>query len=461
MFPKRDPRKISELGVVHPEAAGIDVHSEFHFVAVPPGRDAEPVRRFGAFTEDLERLADWLQTCGVRSVAMESTGVYWIPLFELLERRGFQVILVDPRRLKSVPGRKSDVQDCQWLQQLHTFGLLAAAFRPDEPICVLRAYLRQRALLVEQGAQHIQHMQKSLTQMNLKLDRVLSDITGVTGLLIIDAILNGERNPLKLARLRDDRCRHDEATIAKALVGTWRVEHLFTLKQARELYRTMQRLIAECDARIEEHLQSLADRTVHRPGDPHGEPPRESVPPARKKPRRKGRVAFDAQPLLEHKAGVDLTRIDGIDTNTALTVIGEIGLDMSRWPTEKHFASWLALCPDNRESAGRRKSSRTRPSSNRAAAALRMAAQALHRSQTALGAYLRRMKAALGAPKAITATARKLALMIYRALKHGLHYVDPGQDWYERQYHDRVLKSLTRKALKLGYLLVPTPPTPI
>ena len=452
MFPKRDLRKTSELGVVHPDAAGIDVHSEFHFVAVPAGRDAEPVRRFGAFTEDLERLADWLQTCGVRSVAMESTGVYWIPLFELLERRGFQVILVDPRKLKSVPGRKSDVQDCQWLQQLHTFGLLAAAFRPDEPICVLRAYLRQRALLVEQGAQHIQHMQKSLTQMNLKLDRVLSDITGVTGMLIIDAILNGERNPLKLAALRNERCHHDEATIAKALVGTWRVEHLFTLKQARELYRTMQRLIVECDARIEEHLQSLADR----PAPPTGP----DLPPARKKPHRKGRVAFDAQPLLEHKAGVDLTRIDGIDTNTALTVLGEIGLDMSRWPTEKHFASWLALCPDNRESAGRRQSGRTRPSSNRAATALRMAAQGLHRSQTALGAYLRRMKAALGAPKAITATARKLALMIYRALKHGLQYVDPGQDWYERQYQDRLLKSLTRKALKLGYQLTPNPPTP-
>ena len=265
--------------------------------------------------------------------------------------------------------------------------------------------------------------------------------------------LTAERvNPLKLAALRNERCHHDEATIAKALVGTWRVEHLFTLKQSRELYRTMQRLIVECDARIEVHLQSLADR----PAPPTGP----DLPPARKKPHRKGRVAFDAQPLLEHKAGVDLTRIDGIDTNTALTVLGEIGLDMSRWPTEKHFASWLALCPDNRESAGRRQSGRTRPSSNRAATALRMAAQGLHRSQTALGAYLRRMKAALGAPKAITATARKLALMIYRALKHGLQYVDPGQDWYERQYQDRLLKSLTRKALKLGYQLTPTPATP-
>ena len=245
---------------------------------------------------------------------------------------------------------------------------------------MLRAYLRQRALLVEQGAQHIQHMQQSLTQRNLKLDRVLSDITGVTGMLIIDAILNGERNPLTLARLRDERCRHDEATIAQALVGTWRVEYLFTLRQAREPYRTMPRLVAECDAQIEEHLPSLADRTVIRPDDP----PCDAPPPARKKPRRKGRVAFDAQPLLEHKAGVDLTRIDGIDTNTntALTVLSEIGLDMSRRPTEKHFASWLALFPaftktlPRQPRVGRspRQSGRTRPSANRAAAALRMAA---------------------------------------------------------------------------------------
>jgi hypothetical protein len=360
------------------------------------------------------------------------------------------VILVDPRKLKSVPGRKSDVQDCQWLQQLHTFGLLAAAFRPDDSTCVLRAYLRQRALLVEQAAQHIQHMQKSLTQMNLKLEKVLSDVTGVTGLAIIDAILGGERDPHKLAKLRDERCRHDEATIAKALVGTWRVEHLFTLKQARELYRTMQRLITECDVEIEAHLRTLADRPVA-----------DDTPAARRKRRYKGGVAFDAQTLLERKAGVDLTRIDGISSQTALTVLSEIGLDMSRWPTEKHFASWLALCPDNRESAGRRKSSRTRPSANRAATALRMAAQGLHRSQSALGAYLRRMKASLGAPKAITATARKLALMIYRALKHGLSYVDPGQDWYERHYRDRLLNALTRKAKQLGYQLLPINTNPV
>jgi transposase len=431
----------------------VDVHNEFHFVAVPDDRDEEPVRRFGSFTEDLEKLADWLSACGVTSVAMESTGVYWIPLFEFLEKRGFHVVLVDPRKLKSVPGRKSDVLDCQWLQQLHTFGLLAAAFRPDEQTCVLRAYLRQRGLLVEEAARHIQHMQKSLQQMNVKLEKVLSDITGLTGMLIIDAILNGERNPEKLAELRDVRCQKDEATIAKALHGQWRDEHLFTLRQARDQYRTCVALIAECDTRIEEHLRTYADV----PSDATSTAARRT----RKSRKGKSFLHFDAQPLLLSKTGVDLTQIDGIDSHTALKLISEIGLDMSRWPTEKHFASWLALCPENRESAGRRKSGRTRPSANRAAAALRMAAQSLHHSESALGAYLRRMKASIGPPKAITATARKLALMVFRALKHGLRYVDPGQNWYERHYRERVLKTIARKAQQLGYLRPPIPVAPI
>ena len=294
-------------------------------------------------------------------------------------------------------------------------------------------------------AQHIQHMQKSLTQMNLKLDSVLSDITGM---LIIAAILNGERHPLKLTALRNERCHHDEATIAKALVGTWRVEHLFTLKQSREQYRMMPRLVAECDARIEEHLQSLADRPA--PPTDH------DLPPARKKPHRKGRVAFDAQPLLEHKAGVDLTRIDGIDTNTALTVLGEIGLDMSRWPTEKHFASWLALCPDNRESAGRRQSGRTRPSSNRPAHGGSRTAPLPNHTRCLPAPHEGRTRC----PQSHHRHRPQTGPEIYRALKHGLQYVDPGQDWYERQYQDRLLKSLTRKALKLGFQLTPTPPTP-
>lgn len=438
------------LGPVHPDAAGIDVHSEFHFVAVPAERDSEPVRKFGAFTRDLQALADWLAACGIKTVAMESTGVDWIPLFELLQQRGLHVVLVDPRKLKSVPSRKSDVIDCQWLQQLHTYGLLAAAFHPDEQTCVLRADMRQRATLVEFSAQHIQHMQKALTQMNLKLEKVLSDITGVTGLAILDAILAGERDPQQLAKLRHERCHHDEATIAAALTGEWRDEHLFSLRQSRELFRTTQQLIAACDVQIEATLTSWADRPPLAPADA-------KLPPAPLKRTRPGGgdLAFPAQPLLEKKAGVDLTRITGISHHTALKVLSEIGTDMSRWPTAKHFSSWLALCPDNRESAGHRRSGKTRPSTNRVATALRMAAQSLHHSKSAMGAYLRRMKASLGAPKAITATARKLAVMIYHALSKGLEYVDPGQHWYEQKYAERLLHSLPRRAKELGYCLTP------
>ena len=446
------PSRSPAIAPIHPDSAGIDIHSEFHFVCVPPDRDPQPVRQFGAFTDDLHALADWLLKCGIKTVAMESTSVYWIPLYELLQKRGFEVVLVDPRKLKSVPGRKSDVADCQWLQQLHTYGLLAAAFRPDEQTCVLRAYLRQRATLVEFSAEHIRHMQKAMTQMNLKLEKVLSDITGVTGLLIIDAILGGERDPLKLAHLRHDLCHQDEATIARALTGEWRDEHLFALRQSRELYRQAQSLIAACDVQIEATLQTWADREQLTP-------PERQLPPAKAKHRgrKKGAPNFDAHHLLTQKVGVDLTRIDGIDSHTALKLISEIGIDVSAWPTEKHFTSWLALCPNNRESAGNRQSSRTSRSSNRAAAALRMAANSLHHSKTALGAFLRGMKASLGAPKAITATARKLAVMVYRALKDGLEYVDRGQDWYERAYRERLLKSLTRRAQELGYDLLPKP----
>jgi transposase len=446
-----ESKRTAKFEPVHPNAAGVDVHSEFHFVAVPDDRDEQPVRRFGAFTEDLVNLADWLTACGITSVAMESTGVYWIPLFEFLDKRGFHVVLVDPRKLKSVPGRKSDVQDCQWLQQLHTFGLLAAAFRPDEQTCILRAYLRQRSLLVEESVRHIQRMQKSLEQMNVKLEKVLSDITGVTGMLIIDAILDGERDPDKLAELRDARCHNDEATIAKALHGQWRDEHLFALRQDRDMYRMCCTQVAECDNRIEQHLKTYVDVPNV---DQTPKVPRRTKP----RPKRKAYLRFDAQPLLIQKTGADLTQIDGIDSNTALTLISEIGLDMSRWPTEKHFASWLALCPENRQSAGRRKSGKTRPSANRAAAALRMAAQSLHRSASAMGAYLRRMKASLGAPKAITATARKLALMVYRVLNHQMRYVDPGQDWYETHYRERVIHAISRKARQLGYVLIPISP---
>ena len=370
--------------------------------------------------------------------------MYWIPLFELLSERGFEVKLVDPRRVKSVPGRKTDVLDGQWLQQLHTFGLLAAAFRPDDQICVLRSYLRQRAMLVTYAAHHIQHMQKALEQMNLKLAHVVSDIAGLTGLAIIRAILAGQRDPRQLATFRDPRCKADEATIARSLEGTWRPEHLFELRQALELVEFYQQQIAACDQEIEAHLTRFEDR---RTGQPLADT-------ARRPKVRRTAHRFDAREHLHRLTGVDLTRIDGIDAPTALKVVAEIGLDMTRWPTEKHFASWLGLAPGSKVSGGKRLSSRTKPSANRAATALRLAARSLYHSHSALGAFHRRLKAHLGAPKAITATAHKLARLIYRMLRFGTEYVDRGQDYYERRYQSRVVANLRRRAQEFGYTLV-------
>lgn len=434
-----------ELHQINRNAAGIDIGATNHYVAVPHGRDPDgcDVRAFGAFTADLHALAAWLTRCAIDRVAMESTGVYWIPLFELLSARGFEVRLVDPRQLKRVPGRKTDVLDCQWIQQLHTFGLLAAAFRPDDQICVLRSYLRQRATLVTYAARHIQHMQKALELMNLKLAHVVRDIAGRTGLAIIRAILNGQREPCALATLRDPHCKADADTIARALEGTWRQEHLFELRQALELFEFYQKQIAACDCQIEAQLIRFADK-------PDAAPLTDA--PRRPKARRSA-LSFDARQHLHRLTGVDLTHIDGIDAPTALTVVGEIGLDMTRWPTEKHFASWLGLAPGSHLSGGKQRSGRTKPSASRAAAALRLAASSLYHSRSALGAFHRRLKARLGAPKAITATAHKLACLIYRMLRFGSDYLDRGQDYYERRYQGRVVTTLMRRAQELGYTL--------
>ena len=436
-----EPAGLSQLNL---NAAGIDVGASSHFVAVPADRTEQPVQEFEAFTADLYRLAEWLAECGVETVVMESTGVYWIPLFGVLEERGFQVMLVDPRRIKNVPGRKTDVLDCQWLQQLHTYGLLSGAFRPEDEIRRLRSYLRQRAMLVEHAAQHVQHMQKALTQMNVKLQHVIRDITGKTGMDIIEAIVKGERNPRRLARLRDPRTKSDERTIAKSLQGHWRQEHLFELTQALELYRTYQAKIAECDREIEAQLEQFEDRSDGEPPAPNG-----------KRRNQKNAPRFDVQSHLYRMTGVDLTRIDGVDSYTALKVISEVGTDMTKWPSAKHFASWLGLSPNNRITGGRVISSKTKASANRAAAALRLAANALHRSDSALGAFLRRKKAHLGAPKAITATAHKLARIIYSMLRYGQQYVDAGAEYYEHQYHQRALHTARRRAAQLGYHLVP------
>jgi transposase len=370
-------RRVAEpLQVVHPDAAAVDVGSAEHWVAVPPARDPEPVRRFAAFTADLERLADWLRACRVTTVVLESTGVYWIPLFELLERRGFDVRLVDARQAARLPGRpKSDEDDCQWPQRLHSYGLLASAFRPADQVCVLRGYLRQRQMLVTYAGQHIQHIQKALEQMNLKPTGVVSDITGKTGMDILRAILAGERDPAALARLRNPHCHASEAGIAQALQGNWRDEHLFALKQAVALYDFYQQQRQECDQAIAACLQTFADQSGGQP------------PPYR--PRQRGRKSheprFAARQALYRMAGVDLTAVEGIDATTALIVLSEIGTDMSRWPSEKHFASWLGLCPQHRISGGKILGRRTRPGSSRAAQALRLAARPLHHAKSALG----------------------------------------------------------------------------
>ena len=438
---ERLPKGLSRVNL---NAAGVDVGASSHFVAVSEDYSEPPVREFEAFTTDLYRLADWLTECEVETVVMESTGVYWIPLFGVLEERGFQVMLVDPRRIKNVPGRKTDVLDCQWLQQLHTYGLLSGAFRPEAEIRRLRSYLRQRAMLVEYASHHIQHMQKALTQMNVKLQHVISNITGKTGLDIIEAIVAGERDPRQLAQFRRPGMKADQATIAKSLQGHWREEHIFELTQALELYRVYQGKIAECDREIEAQLGQFEDRS-------------DGAPPANGNQRSQGNAPrFDVRSHLYRMTGVDLTTIDGIDAFTALKVVSEIGADMSKWRSAKHFASWLGLSPNNRITGGKVISSRTKPTANRAATALRLAANALHRSDSALGAFLRRKKAQLGAPKAITATAHKLARTIYSMLRYGHEYVDAGAEYYESQYRQRALRSAKRRAAQLGYTLVPT-----
>jgi transposase len=429
--------------LTHPNAAGIDIGASSHFVAVPPDRDDEPVREFPSFTEDLERLAAWLSECGVDTVAMESTGVYWIPLFELLESRGFTVYLVNARHVKNVSGRKSDVLDCQWLQQLMSFGLLSGAFRPKGDFCALRCVARQRAMLLSYQSRHVQHMQKALTQMNLQLGQVISDVAGETGQRIIRAILAGERDGLALAKLRNNHIRASEADIAKALQGHWREEQLFALKQAVALYDAYALQLAECDRQLEKMLAALATH--------EGQP----KPAKRKGGKGKNAPAFDMRTYLFQLCGVDLTRIDGIDVTTAFKVLTEVGADLSRFKDAKHFASWLGLCPGTKISGGKVLSAATKPTANRAAQALKLAAANLRSSQSALGAYYRRLCARMDKPRAVTACAHKLARLIYTMVAKGEEYVDRGQDDYEERHRERVVELLAKKAEQLGLQLVP------
>jgi transposase len=431
------------LEVVHPHAAGIDVGNSAHYVAVRPDRDPKPVRRFECFTADLYRLADWLESCGVKTVAMQSTGVYWIPLYEILEEHGFEVYLVNARHTKNLPGRKSDVQESQWLLKLHTYGLLNNSFQPTAEIRVLRTYWRQRAEHVSGAATCIQRMQKALTQMNLQLANVISDLSGVTGQAIVRAIVAGERDPQKLAELSHPRIEASREEVAKSLEGNWRPELVFVLRQEVEMYDTYQWRITECDQQLQKHLASFANTVL--PQSPEAEPSgKKKAKPTKNAPR------FNLSSELQRITGVDLTRIDGIDVMVAQTLLSEVGLDMSRWNTEAHFSSWLGLCPDNRISGDKLLGKGTRHVVNRAATALRLAARNLIRSRSYLGAQYRRLRTKLGAPKAITAMAHRLARLVYRMLKYGQRYVDKGTEYYENRYRQQQIHLLQKKAAKLG-----------
>ena len=436
------------LPCLFPNAAGMDIGAREIWVCVPAERDPEPVRRFSTFTPDLIALANWLSACHVDTVAMESTGVYWIPVFNLFEEHGLHPALIEPRQLKRVPGRKSDVLDCQWIQKLHTLGLLTASFRPDQEFRTLRTYLRHRAELLERRAPHTRsvHMQKALQQMNLQLHHVLSDVTGVTGLLILRAIVAGQRDPLQLAQLRNPACKSSADTIAKALSGSWHPEHLFVLTQSLDFFDYYSAKIAECDAVIERQFAACKPRwEAQVPPD---------LPPLKPNSHSKNPPSLHTRAELLRLTGVDLVAVHGISASLAQTILSEIGTDMSKWPTEKHFASWLGLAPHNDISGGRILRSRTLPTDNRAGQAFRQAAAAVGRSQCAFGAYYRRKKAHLGPLPALVATAHKIARTVYYMLKNHVQYHDIGAQAYENKLRDRQVAFLLKKAAKLGLKFV-------
>lgn len=438
------------LDVVHANSAGIDVGNSEHYVAIAPEKSAESVRRFGCFTGDLQNLAQFLKAHGIRSVAMQSTGVYWIPLYDLLEEQGFEVYLVNARETRNLPGRKSDVQESQWLLKLHTYGLLRNSFRPNSEIRTLRTYWRQRSEHIQTASECVHCMQKALTQMNLQLANVISNIMGETGQKILRAILAGERDATKLADMRDSRIRASREEIVASLTGNWRPELLFSLKQEIDRYDFCQRQIAECDLQIQPHL----DKMPSRPSETAGEVQPSAAP--RKKKRAKGNSPqFGLDKELVRITGVDFTRIDGINVMTAQTIISEVGLDMSHWKTEAHFASWLGLCPHNAVSGGKVLRRGTRKVVNRAATAFRIAASTLRLSDSYLGAQFRRFRSKLGAPKAITAMAHKLAVLFYRMLRFGQEYVDRGQQVYNERYRQQQIILLNKKATQLGFSVVP------
>ena len=438
-------RRLKQLNL---DAAGIDIGASDHWVSVPEDRDDPPVRRFRTFTNDLHRLADWLETCDVRTVAMESTGIYWIPLYEILQERGFEVLLVNAHHVKNVPGRKTDVVDCQWIQELHTYGLLRGSFIPPREILALRAYMRLREKHVENAAAHLQRLQKALGLMNLQIHHVISDLSGVTGMTILRDIVSGVRDPKELAKHRHRNCKASEEEIEASLTGTYRPEYVFMLRQGLRSYDHYQALILDCDEQIELLLERLeASHPVVSPI---------ATPPLSKRRRRDTDPSFEIRSPLSRLSGTDLTQLPGIGPYSALQLVSEIGLNVNAWPTAKHFTSWLTLAPRNKISGGKLLSSRTLTSASRAAKVLRMAAVGAGKTSTRLGAFYRRTAMRRGKAKAVTATARKLAELVYLLLKTGKPYVEFGEQAYQETSRLRLLRKLRKQAISLGYQLVET-----
>jgi transposase len=445
------------LQVVHPDAAGIDIGNESHFVALPPDRDTTPIREFGSWTADLHEMASWLKEHGIQTVALQSTGVYWIPVMEVLEQAGLEVYLVNARGTKNLPGRKTDVQECEWIRKLHTYGLLRNSFRPPEEIRAVRTIWRQRDRWVHESGRAVQHMQKALTTMNVQLANAISDISGVTGQAIVRAIVAGKRDPWELAELRDPRIAASKEEIAHSLQGHWREDVIFELRQAVESYDFFQKQMAACDQQLIKYMAAIQSREITPKQDlPEDATPLSSTKPARRsKTRRKNQPAFDLATELERTMGADLTRIDGIDVITAQVIFSEIGPDFSAFRDENYFASWLTLAPKRDISGGKVIRHVPAAGRNRVANALRMAAESLSRSNSYLGARYRRLRARLDAPVAIKAMARYLACLVYRIVTKGQAYVDRGASHYEAKRQERERVALQRRAANLGLKLVP------
>jgi transposase len=449
-MPTRTPKKrqFDELACVYPNAAGLDIGSAEIVVAVPPDRDADPVRVFATFTPDLHALVAWLVACGIDTVAMESTGVFWIPIYELLEQHGIVPYLVNARHVKTVPGRKTDWNDAQWLQKLHALGLLQASFRPDAEIRTLRTLVRYRAELIERRAPHINHMIQALKHMNIQLTLVLTDITGVSGLAMLRAIIAGEREPQHLAQFRQPGCKHSEADIIQALTGTWDDAQLFVLQQAVDLFDYYTTKVVECDTKLEQQYKAMESRW-------EPDAPLPDLPAAKPESRSKNALTFNARAQIARVIGVDLVAVMGLSAVTVQTILSEIGTDMERLATVKHFCSWLGLAPHNDISGGKVLRSRTMKVRNRANQAFRQAAQSVAKSDSSFGAYYRAMRARLGPKQAIVATAHKIARTVYQLLKTGEPYREESAAEYEHKRRERERRHLERRAQKLGYTLAP------